>query len=100
MNGRGIPFKEINRALLAEIDKHLKEWLPDGYWIGDEYVARNPTRADRHAGSFKIRRDGIWADFATGDSGRDLIDLVAYLNRVDLKTAALDLGRRLGVLRA
>ena len=45
---------------------------------GHEYVARNPTRADRRPGSFKINlRTGRWADFATGDKGGDPVSLAA-----------------------
>ena len=48
--------------------------VPHGRRLGSEWIARNPTRADRHLGSFKINlRTGRWADFATGDAGGDLI---------------------------
>ena len=45
---------------------------------GHEWVAKNPTRADRHAGSFSVNlRSGKWADFATGDKGGDVVALAA-----------------------
>jgi len=44
-------------------------------WEGDEYKTLSPLRADAHTGSFAIRRDGRWYDFATGEGG-DFIDLV------------------------
>ena len=57
-----------------------KRWLPDGKRRGFEWVARNPTRADRKSGSFKINlRSGRWADFATGAKGGDVISLAAHL---------------------
>jgi len=64
------------------------EWLPDGkLQSGHEWVARNPTRADTDAGSFKIcvggGKAGKWADFATGDRGANMITLFCYLNRLD-----------------
>jgi len=69
-------FKEIAETALFSARSLLPRWLPGGRWEGEEYVARNPTRADEHAGSFKINaRSGVWSDFATGDAGRDLLDL-------------------------
>jgi len=44
-------------------------------WEGDEYKTLSPLRADAHTGSFAIKRDGRWYDFATGEGG-DFIDLV------------------------
>jgi hypothetical protein len=43
-------------------------------WDGDEYKTLSPLRADARTGSFSIRRDGRWYDFATGEGG-DFIDL-------------------------
>ena len=44
-------------------------------WDGDEYKTLSPLRTDTRTGSFSIRRDGRWYDFATGEGG-DFIDLV------------------------
>jgi hypothetical protein len=69
-----IDFEAINRAALAALSAILRRLLPEGRIIGGEWVARNPTRADRRPGSFKINlRTGRWADFATGDKGGDPI---------------------------
>ena len=73
-------FKEVAAAALNAADGLLAEWLPGGKYRGHEYVACNPTRADQKAGSFTINtHSGVWSDFATGDSGGDLISLYAYL---------------------
>ena len=73
-------FKEIAETALFSARSLLPRWLPGGRWEGEEYVAKNPTRADEHPGSFKINaRSGVWSDFATGDAGRDLLDLKAFL---------------------
>ena len=75
----------------------LAWWLPDGKRIGCEWVAKNPTRQDRRAGSFKINVDtGRWADFATGDRGGDAISLYAYLNGLKQIEAARALRDLLG----
>ena len=75
-----IDFDTINRAALAALPAILNRLVPGGKILGREYVARNPTRADRRPGSFKVNlRTGHWADFATRDKGGDPVSLVAYL---------------------
>ena len=75
-----INFSQINRAALASLPAILRRILPHGKVQSGEFTARNPTRADHHAGSFKINlRSGRWSDFATGDAGGDVVSLVAYL---------------------
>lgn len=76
-------FAEVKRAALQAIDRVLSRWLPGGKRVdgGKEYTAPNPTRADKHAGSLKVNlAKGTWSDFATGDKGGDLIDLVRYVD--------------------
>jgi len=93
-------FKEIAKTALLSARSLLPRWLPGGRWENDEYVAKNPTRADAHAGSFKINaRSGVWSDFATGDAGRDLLDLKAFLDGESLAEAALKLAQELGIFR-
>src|SRR5215213_1782558 len=85
----GIDFKAISQAALPLIIPMLRRWLPDGSLNGSEYVARNPTRSDRNAGSFKNNiSTGQWADFATGDQGGDLVSLGAYLDGCTQSEAA------------
>jgi hypothetical protein len=67
------------RAMLANVDYVLEQLLPGGEWQGVEYSVPNPTRDDEKAGSFKINREGMWADFATDDAGADLVELLAYI---------------------
>jgi hypothetical protein len=93
-----IDFAELNRAALASFPAVLARILPGGKRIGAELVALNPRRGDRHLGSFKINRySGRWADFATGDQGRDPVSLVAYLANVSQADAARLLARMLGL---
>ena len=89
---RHIYFVVVNDACLRNFWGLLASWLPDGKQVGREWVALNPTRADRKAGSFKINMDtGRWADFATGDKGGDPISLYAYLNKLSQRSAAAEL---------
>ena len=61
-------------------------------------MARNPTRADRSPGSFKINMTtGKWADFATGDKGGDVISLAAYIAGIGQADAARNLSEMLGM---
>jgi hypothetical protein len=93
-----IDFEAINRAALAALPAILRRLLPEGRIIGGEWVARNPTRADRRPGSFKINlRTGRWADFATGDRGGDAVNLCAYVEGVSQAEAARRLARMLGL---
>ncbi len=97
MKGR-IDFGAINAAALPALPTLLRRWLPDGRQVGREYVARNPRRADKRAGSFKVNtRTGRWADFATGDAGGDVVSLAAYLSGTGQADAARALADMLGV---
>jgi putative DNA primase/helicase len=76
-------FADVKAASLKDIARVLAHWLPNGKRVdgGKEYTAPNPTRTDKRAGSLKVNLNkGTWADFATGDKGGDLIDLVRYLD--------------------
>ncbi len=93
-----IDFDGINRAALAVLPSLLCRWLPDGRRLGHEWVARNPRRADRRPGSFRINmHTGRWSDFATGDAGGDPVSLAAYLSGTGQADAAKSLADMLGV---
>jgi hypothetical protein len=91
-------FTAINQAAMAALPALLRRWLPDGRGEGGEYVALNPTRHDRHLGSFRVNmRTGRWADFATGDRGGDVVSLAAYLSHLKQSEAAEKVARMLGI---
>jgi hypothetical protein len=95
---RRIAFRRIADAALARADAIAQRWLPDGRRDGAEWVARNPTRADRKRGSFKVNLGtGKWGDFATGDRGGDLVSLAAYLFKLSQADAALRVAEMIGV---
>ena len=97
MNGP-IDFETINRAAVAALPGVLARIVPGGKILGREYVALNPTRADRRPGSFKVNlRSGKWCDFATGDKGGDPVSLCAYVEGVSQVEAAWLLGRMLSL---
>lgn len=91
-------FDKVNRAALSNLESLLCEWLPSGRRDGHEFVALNPTRSDRKIGSFRINvNTGVWADFATRDSGKDPVSLVAYLRGVKMGEALRILADRLSL---
>ncbi len=78
-------------AILARLNLHGRRECR-------EFVALNPTRADRHLGSFRINLDtGRWADFATGDAGGDLVGLTAYVFGIGQVDAARTVAEWVGV---
>src|SRR5215213_1682216 len=90
-----IDFDAIRSASQRHALAVCQRLLPGGRVAAGEYVVRNPKRADRTPGSFKVNlRTGRWADFATGERGGDLISLVAW--RFDLNQA--EAARRLASL--
>jgi hypothetical protein len=97
MNER-INFNTINEVALPALPLILSRWLPNGKRQGREFVARNPTRADRTPGSFSINLvNGKWADFATGDRGVGVVSLAAYLFHLSQPEAARFVAGMVGV---
>ena len=97
--GRRTDFDAVNAAALASLPALCARWFPDGRRRGDEWVARNPKRADRRPGSFKVNLEtGRWADFALPDArGGDPVSLAAYLTGSSQAEAAARLAEMLGV---
>ena len=93
-----VDFRAVSSAALSSLDMIVPQLLPGGYRSGDEWVARNPTRSDARAGSFKVNlATGVWSDFATGDKGGDAIDLKVYLEGKTKLDAARELAAMLNV---
>lgn len=83
-------FARIRASLNPET--LVPQWLPHGRRAGSEWRATNPTRDDRRSGSFSVNlTTGAWGDFATGDTGGDLISLYAYLHGISQGDAARQL---------
>ena len=97
MTSHIINFDQINRVALLRSEAVVRQWLPGGRVAGGEYVVRNPKRYDKRPGSFRINlKTGRWADFATGDTGGDLISLAAFLFDLNQSEAARRLGQMIG----
>jgi putative DNA primase/helicase len=87
-----LDFEQLARELLAS--QMYRHWLPDGKQEGSWWVARNPVRQDKRAGSFKVNMaDGGWMDWADDRAkGGDLVSLYAYLHGIKQADAARQLG--------
>jgi hypothetical protein len=94
---QSIHFARVAGASLRRAESLVPASPPDGRRHGREWVVLNPKRADRHVGSFSVNlHTGKWADFASGDRGRDLISLRAYLDGTGQLAAARKLQEGLG----
>ena len=95
---RSINFRRVAQAAANRSDEILRQWLPEGRREAGEWCARNPRRADGRPGSFKVNmKTGLWADFASGDSGRDLVSLAAFLFGLRQDEAARRVADMLGI---
>ena len=98
MRRRSINFERVAQAAAAQSLTIVSRWLPDGKREGVERSARNPKRDDRKPGSFKVNlRTGVWSDFSSKESGRDLIALAAYLFGLPQDEAAQRVAEMVGV---
>ena len=96
--GQLIDFERLGPLLLARSDQIVAGLLPGGWRDGPEWVVKNPTRADSKPGSFKINlTTGLWADFASGAAGGDLVSLAAYVTGLSQRDAAIKLAGALGL---
>lgn len=92
-------IQAIAAQALAHIEAICTRWLPDGKKAGHEWEI-----GDRHGTpgkSLKVHlsgnKAGMWADFSTGDKGRDLVSLVAFIDGVSQGDAARRLAEFLGL---
>ena len=88
----GSEFTAIKQFAEQNLLAVVQQLLPGGKVIGKEYVVRNPMRADKRAGSFKIcisgPKAGVWSDFATSAKGGDRLSLVSYVKSLSRGEAA------------
>ena len=81
---RSLSFGDVKAAAVARVEDILDRLAPGGRAAGGTYTVRNPTRADRRAGSFVVYlrgpARGAFVEFAARDTEcGDVVDLVSYL---------------------
>ncbi len=97
------PYKQLDIRAIADAaslcaDWLVPRWFPCGKREGREWVCLNPHRPDNSLGSLKINLDTcLWADFASGEKGRDLVSLLAFHNKYSQSEAAKELAQELGL---
>ena len=83
-----VNFEELKRQYNQCPIEILKRLVGNGKIEDGDYIALNPRRSDKKAGSFRIDiASGKFHDFATGDRGGSILDLTAFVYDCDLLTA-------------
>lgn len=73
---------EVKVLLQTQIEALCRHLLPDGQRHGRYWMARNPRREDKRAGSFWVTLAGVpgaWRDEATGEKG-DVFQLIGLVS--------------------
>lgn len=99
-----IDFAEIRQKLIADIVPLCRELVPGGRINGKYWIGKNPTRTDKHGGSFWVLitgpAAGAWRDEAgvRGVDEGDVVELVRYCKRLpDLKETRQECLKWLGL---
>ncbi len=90
---------QLSERLVTRAGDVAKYLLPNGKRAGNEFVAG--SLAGDAGDSLKVRisgdKAGVWSDFATGQSGGDLLDLWCAARNTDLRQAMVEAASWLGV---
>lgn len=81
-----VDFEKI-KAIANSDEAYLMELLPNAVKKGNELVCGNIFGDKGNSFSYNIR-SGLWSDFARGESGASIIDLVAMRENCTFKQAA------------
>lgn len=93
-----IKFAELADALLRDAERYLNEWLPGGKKATGSNEYECGSLAGGKGDSCKVSlEDGLWKDFATGESGRDLLALYAAIHELPQWKAAVQVAREYGL---
>ena len=83
--------QSIYKKAEAKITPQLIEsYFPGGKWRNEEYIVNSPLRNDNNPGSFSIRNNGLFYDFATNDKG-NFITLVSRAKGITPLEAAKEI---------
>jgi putative DNA primase/helicase len=86
-----IDFKSLADDLLGRSKSLLESWFPAGKYRGHEYVLGDLSGSAGDSLSINTRT-GLWKDFASGETGGDLISLYAAAHGMSQLEAAKELG--------
>lgn len=89
-----LDFEKLKNAI--KNDSYIvAKYLPSGVKVGPEYRCANIFGGKGESFAINLNT-GLWSDFATGDSGSSLIDLVARQKDISFKEAAEEIAQQLG----
>lgn len=102
MNRRGyiaVPdFRRINDAIRPSMETILRQLFPNGRRLGQDFVVGSLNGEE--GSSLRVclsgQKAGVWADFATGDKGADIINLIAAAEGCSQSEAARKLAKMAG----
>jgi predicted P-loop ATPase len=91
-----IKFRDLAKALLAQSETLVPDWLLGGRRNGHEWVCGSLAGGSGSSCSVNLT-DGKWADFASGEQGGDLLGLYAAIHGLSNAKAAVQVARELGL---
>lgn len=74
-------IQRIAEAALPQLPRLVEEWFPAGRWRGREYVVGDLGGSDGDSLSINTET-GQWCDFATGETGGDVVSLYTAMRRL------------------
>lgn len=90
-----IDFRSLNDAAIAHCPGLLERLLPEGKLEGHEFTCGNLSGESGKSCKININ-NGKWSDFSTGESGGDIISLVAAIENTNQYQAAKSLAKMIG----
>jgi predicted P-loop ATPase len=94
-----IDFDAVERALLDGADRLVPDWLPGGKKVGPEWVCADLSGGEGRSCSVNLVK-GYWSDFASGERGKNLLDLYCAVYGKERVDAARELMPELGLAPA
>ena len=85
--GKVIDFKDIGARILAQLSYIISDIVPGGELVGREYRAASILGGKGKSFSINIET-GVWKDFATNESGGDVINLYSQIKSCSQSDAA------------
>lgn len=89
-----IDFEKLKDAIIKN-PSIVAKYLPDGVVEGVEYRCANIYGGKGESFAINLN-NGLWSDFATGETGASLIDLVSKQKDIPFKEAAEIIAKELG----
>lgn len=74
-------YAGLSQLLSSNIKETLSQWLPGGSIQGNEYICGSVAGGSGKSCRINLKT-GMWADFATGEKGGDLISLYAAIKNI------------------